>query len=66
MRVDLRELLLVERHRLASLVEYKEARAGSALVNAANEDFFCRSHCGGPALAGVLVCDFADGRRNGN
>jgi hypothetical protein len=39
MRVDLRELLLVKGNRLASLVEYQEARAGGALVNAANEYF---------------------------
>jgi hypothetical protein len=38
MRVDLRKLLLVEGNGLASLVEYQEARAGGALVNATNED----------------------------
>lgn len=39
MRIDLRELLLVEGDRLASLIKNQEARAGGALVNAANEDF---------------------------
>jgi hypothetical protein len=51
MRVDLGKFLLVQRDWLASFVEYKKARAGGALIDATNEDFFCRSHCGCSALA---------------
>lgn len=65
-RVNLRELLLVKRHWLASLVEYEEARAGSTLVNATNEDFFFRRHCGCAVFAGVSVCDLAESRSYGN
>jgi len=36
--INLAELLLVNGDWLTLLVEYEEARAGSALVNAANED----------------------------
>jgi hypothetical protein len=66
MRVDLGKFLLVQRDWLTSFVEYKKARAGSALIDATNEDFFCRSHCGCSALAGVSICDLADGGGYGN
>lgn len=52
----------MERHWLASLVEYQEARTSRALVDATNEDLLSRSHCGVAALAGFCICDFADSR----
>jgi hypothetical protein len=51
MRVDLGEFFLVQRDWFTSLVKYKKARAGGALIDAANEDFFSGSHCGCSALA---------------
>jgi hypothetical protein len=66
MGMDLGKLLLMECDGFASLVEDKEARAGGALVNAANEDLFCGSHFGCSALAGVSVLDCADGCRDRN
>lgn len=64
--MDLGKLLLVKCDGLASLVEDEEARAGGALVNATNEDLFCRSHCGCSALARVAILDGADGSGDRN